>query len=93
LKRTLSKLPEKEIAIAAAEGFALFHLLSDQVQLSLEYRNREIRGLQRLNASIRRSMRAGRLNAKQARSILAGRGADRIRRRRAIVRALNTKWK
>jgi hypothetical protein len=89
LKRTLWKLSERDAgALAALEGLALFHLLNGNVRLSLKYRRREIRGLERLNSSIQGSIRAGRLSAGQASQILARHGPDRIRETKLIARAL-----
>jgi|SRR6516225_3268466 hypothetical protein len=88
LQRVLDELPENDLAIIREEGLAWLHHLKGEKSLAIKHRKREIRLIERLHASVRRSLTNGDYDESVATFALAGRDLAGLEERRAILKAL-----
>jgi len=88
LEQALAQLPENDIAILREEGIALLHELRSENALAIPHREREIQLMKRLHESVKRSVKNGDYEAETGHSILAGRDANVLKERRAILQSL-----
>jgi hypothetical protein len=88
LEQVLGKLPKDDQAILREEGLALFHELKREPAVAAQHRKREIRLIEELQESVQKSVEAGHYDHATATSILAGRDAAALQKRREILTAL-----
>ena len=88
LSKVLDELPQNGSAILYEEGLALLHELRNETSIAIKYRKREIELMERLRDSVHESVEAGEYDAATGKAILVNRGAAALRKRRAILRAL-----
>lgn len=88
LEQILARLPKNGLAILREEGAALLHELKNEHASAIEHRKREIRLIERLQESVRKSIAAGDYDRQMGGSILEGRDSDALDARRAILRSL-----
>jgi len=84
LEALLEQLPDNDVAIIRAEGFALLHELKDEPEQAIEYRRREIELMEVLHQSVRDNNQ----DDKTKRWILNGRDTNDLELRKAIILAL-----
>jgi hypothetical protein len=88
LKRILESLPKNNLAILRAEALALLHELNGETSIAIRHRKREIKLMERLHHSVHKSVQAGSHDARMATSILANRDRTALKKRQAILKAL-----
>jgi hypothetical protein len=88
LERALKALPENDMAIVRAEGWALLHQMRGEISLAIQWRQREIELIEFLHDDVRRSVAAGNYDERMARSILGHRDEAGLQKRRDILNAL-----
>jgi hypothetical protein len=91
LQRVLDDLPKNDLAILREEGLALLHELRDEIAAAIKHRKKEIKLTQRLHDSVRKSVEAGHIDATMAASILEHRDESVLKKRIAILSALEDK--
>lgn len=90
LQRALDGLPPNNQAILREEGLALLHELEGDVAGAVRHRKREIKLMEKLHDSVRKSVAAGEYDAKMAASILKTRNTAVLRKRQAILHNLES---
>lgn len=90
LGRILDHLPSDDSAILREEGCALFHELTGENAIAARHRRKEIRLMERLHESVRKSVESGDYDERMGASVLQGRDADALSERRAILRTLES---
>jgi hypothetical protein len=95
LERLLRRLPQNDCAIVREEGLAWLSQLKGELNQALGHRRREVELMERLHASVQRSVERGEYDRATAEAMLdfAGRGHEALGGRRAIVRALEDELK
>jgi hypothetical protein len=88
LESVLVRIPVNNIAILAQEGNALAHELKGELTAAIKHRRKEIRMIERLHGSLRKSVESGRYDEDMAASILINWGLTALQERQAILRTL-----
>ncbi len=88
LSEVLTKLPENDLAILREEGLALLHELKSEIAQAIRHRKKEIRLIERLHDSVKKSVDSREYDAEMGASILANRDATILQKRRDILTAL-----
>jgi hypothetical protein len=91
LERVLKRLPQNDLAILRAEGWALLCELKGEIRQALEHRQKEIKLIKRLHGSVKKSVQSGDYDEAMASSILAGRDEAALEELRAVLRTLREK--
>ena len=84
LEALLEQLPDNDVAIIRAEGFALLHELKEEPEQAIEYRKREIELMEMLHQHIRDND----YDDKTKQSLLNGRDTEDLELRKTIILAL-----
>lgn len=84
----IAALPDDEAAIIRVEAMALLDELENRKKQAIAHRRKEIMLMKRLHASVAKSVEEGRYDVRTAESILIERGADALRQRQGILKAL-----
>lgn len=88
LRRIIGDLPDNGMAILREEALALLSELTHDLATAVEHRQREIKLIERLHASVRQSIEAGEYDRRMGASILNAWDRSALRERRAILRRL-----
>jgi hypothetical protein len=88
LKYVLDNLPKNSLAILRAEGLALLHELRGETSIAIKHRKREIKLMERLHASVQKSIQAGDYDAAMGASILWHWNHAALKARQGILRDL-----
>jgi plasmid stabilization system protein ParE len=91
LESITQQLPDNDLAILREEALALLHELEDDVSAAVQHREQEIGLIERLHASVRKSIESGRYDSKMASSIMADWDDRALKKRRAILKGLKSR--
>jgi hypothetical protein len=88
LRSILVELPKNDLAILRAEGLALLHELNGEIQKAIKYRKKEIKLVEKLHDSVRKSVQAKEYDEKMAASILHNKNKAFLSKRLSILEKL-----